>query len=120
MTWQKIVYEIDNVTPEIISFLQRLFKNKAEEQELTANVCHELANLSTLLKGPALKLLYISIDQLIDPNMSLDPALLFPIKETVGSDPTKTTHLSSQKSDTSLVLPSTENNIDSLMETEDF
>ena len=36
----------------------------------------------------------ISNDQLIDPNMSLDPELLVPIEETVGSDPTQTTHLS--------------------------
>ena len=62
----------------------------------------------------------ISTDQLIDPNMSLDPELLVPIEETVGSDPTQTTHLSNEKFDTSLVLPSTENNIHSLMETEEI
>ena len=50
------MYEIDDVTLEIISSLQRLFKNKAEEYEQAANVCHELVNLSTLLKRSALKL----------------------------------------------------------------
>ena len=62
----------------------------------------------------------ISTDQLIDPNMSLDPKFLVPIKDTVGSDPTKTTHLQDENCDTSLVLPSTENNTNSLMETEEF
>ena len=37
----------------------------------------------------------ISSDQLIDPHMSLDPEFLVPIEESIGSDPTKTTHLSS-------------------------
>ena len=62
----------------------------------------------------------ISTDQLIDPNMSLDPEFLVPTEETVGSDPTETTHLSNEKSDTSLILPSTENNSNSLMKTEGF
>ena len=55
----------------------------------------------------------ISTDQLIDPNMSLNPELLVPIEETVYSDPTETIHLSNEKSDTSLVLPSTEDNSNS-------
>ena len=38
----------------------------------------------------------ISTDQLIDPNMSLDPELFVPIEETVGSNPTQTTHLSNK------------------------
>ena len=42
----------------------------------------------------------ISTDQLIDPNMSLDPELLVPIEETVGSDPTEITHLQDENSDT--------------------
>ena len=62
----------------------------------------------------------ISTDQLIDPNMSLDPKFLVPIEDIVGSDPTKTTHLQDVNFDTSLVLPSTENNTNSLMETEEF
>ena len=37
-----------------------------------------------------------SSDQLIDPEMSLDPQFLVPIEESVGSDPTKSTHLSSK------------------------
>ena len=62
----------------------------------------------------------ISTDQLIDPNMSLDPKFLVPIEDTVHSDPTKATHLQYENFDTSLVLPSTENNINSLMETEEL
>ena len=55
--------------------------------------------------------------QLIDLQMSLDPQLLVPIEDSVGSDPT---HLSSKYNDTSLMLPSTENNSDSLMKTKRF
>ena len=35
-----------------------------------------------------------SSDQLIDPQMSLDPQFLVPTDESVGSDPTQSTHLS--------------------------
>ena len=35
----------------------------------------------------------ISSDQLIDCHMSLDPKFLVPIEDSVGSDPTKSTHL---------------------------
>ena len=59
-------------------------------------------------------------DQLIDPHMSLDPQVLVPIEDSVGSDPTKSTHLSSKYNDTSLVLPSTKANSDSLIKTEEF
>ena len=52
--------------------------------------------------------------------MSLDPQFLVPIEDSVGSDPTKTTHLSSKYNDTSLVLPSTGDNSDSLIKTEEF
>ena len=38
----------------------------------------------------------ISSDHLIDPHMSLDPKFLVPIEETVGTDPTQSTHLSSK------------------------
>ena len=61
-----------------------------------------------------------SSDQLIDPQMSLDPQFLVPIEESVGSDPTKSTHLSNKYNDTSLILPSTEDNSDSLMKTKEF
>ena len=61
-----------------------------------------------------------SSDQLIDPHMSLDPKLLVPIKESVGSEPTKSTHLSSKYNESSVVLLSTEDNSDSLIETEEF
>ena len=62
----------------------------------------------------------MSTDQLIDSNMSLDPEFLVPIEETVGSDPTQITHLTSKYNEPSLVLPSTEDNSDSLIKTEDF
>ena len=62
----------------------------------------------------------ISTDLLIDPNMSLDPKFLVPIEDTVGSDPTQSTHLSDKDFNPSVELPSTEDNSDSLMETEEF
>ena len=62
----------------------------------------------------------ISTDQLLDPNMSLDPKILVPIEHTLGSDPTQSTHLSDKDIDPSLVLPSTNDNSDSLMKTRDF
>ena len=62
----------------------------------------------------------ISTDQLIDPNMSLDPKSLVPIEDTVGSDPTQSTHLSNKDINPSLVLPFTNDNSDSLMKTEEF
>ena len=62
----------------------------------------------------------ISIDQLIDSNMSLDPEFLVPIEETVGSDPTQNTHLTSKFNEPSLVLPSTKDHSDSLIKTEEF
>ena len=52
--------------------------------------------------------------------MSLDPKFLVPIEETVGSDPTHSTHLSDHSVDPSLVLPFTEDNSDFLMKTEEF
>ena len=61
-----------------------------------------------------------SSDQLIDPQMSLDPQFLVPIEDSVGSDPTRSTHLSNKYNDTSLILPSTEDNSDSLMKTKEF
>ena len=38
----------------------------------------------------------------------------------MGSDPTKSTHLSSKYNDISLILPSTEDNSDSLIKKEEF
>ena len=61
----------------------------------------------------------ISTDQLNDPNRSLDPKFLVPIEDTVGSDPTQSTHLSDKDIDHSLVLPSTNDNSDSLIKTEE-
>ena len=65
-------------------------------------------------------LLAISTDQLIDPNMSLAPEFLVPIEEIISSDPTLSTHLSNKSIDPSLVLPSTNDNGNSLMKTEIF
>ena len=62
----------------------------------------------------------ISFDQLINPHKSLDPEFLAPIEETVGSDPTQSTHLSSKYNESSLVLSSTEDNSDSLIKTEEI
>ena len=61
-----------------------------------------------------------SSDQLIDPQMLLGPQFLVPIDDSVGSDPSKSTHLSSKYNDTSLKLPSTKNNSDSLIKTKEF
>ena len=52
--------------------------------------------------------------------MSLDPEFLVPIEETTGSDPTQITHLTSKYNEPLLVLPSTEDNSDSLIKTEEF
>ena len=52
--------------------------------------------------------------------MSLDPKFLVLIEDTVGSDPIQSTHLSDKDNNPSLVLPSTEDNSDSLMKTEEF
>ena len=61
-----------------------------------------------------------SSDQLLDPQMSLDPQFLVPIEDSMGSDSTKSTHLSSKYNDTSLMLSSTQDNSDSLIKTEEF
>ena len=50
--------------------------------------------LSDIQQGSMAAPTAISTDQLIDPNMSLDPKFLVPIEDTVGSDPTQSTHLS--------------------------
>ena len=53
--------------------------------------------------------------------MSLDPEFLVPIEEDCWlRSNLYVTHFSNENSDTSLVLPSTENNSNSLMETEEF
>ena len=62
----------------------------------------------------------ISTDNLIDSQMSLNPKLLVPIDETVGSIPTQLTNLPSKNSNDCLVLPSAKDNSDSLMKTEEF
>ena len=61
-----------------------------------------------------------SSDQVIDSQMSLDPQFLVPTDNTVSSDPTQTTFVSNKYNDISLKLPSTEDNSDSLMKTEEF
>ena len=62
----------------------------------------------------------ISTDNLIDSQMSLDPNLLVPNEESIDSTQTKLTNLPSENSDDSLVLPSTKENSDSLMKTEEI
>ena len=61
-----------------------------------------------------------SSDELIDPQMSLDPQFLVPTDDSVGSDSTQSTHLTNKYNDTSLKLPSTEDNSGSLIETKEF
>ena len=61
-----------------------------------------------------------SSDQLLDPQMSLDLQFLVLIEDSVGSDPTQSTQLSNKYKDNSLILPSTEDNSDSLIKTEEF
>ena len=47
----------------------------------------------------------ILTDQLIDPDMSLDPKFLIPIEDPVHPDLTQSTHLSDKDIDPSLILP---------------
>ena len=61
-----------------------------------------------------------SSDQLIDSQTTLDPELLVPTDNTVSSDPTQTTIIQNKYNDISLKMPSTEDNSDSLMKTEEF
>ena len=61
-----------------------------------------------------------SSDQLIDSQMTLDPQFLVPTDNTVSSDPTQTILIPNTYNDISLKMPSTEDNIDSLMKTEEF
>ena len=61
-----------------------------------------------------------SSDQLIDSQMTLDPQFLVPTDNTVSSDPTQTTLISDKYNDISLKMPSTEDNSNSLMKTEEF
>ena len=61
-----------------------------------------------------------SSDQLIDSQMTLDPQFLVPTDNTVSSDPTQTTFVSNKHNDILLKMPSTEDNSDSLMKTEEF
>ena len=60
-----------------------------------------------------------SSDQLIDPQMSLDPSIFSSTDDSVGSDPTQSTHPTDKYKDTSLILPSTEDNSNSLIKTKD-
>ena len=61
-----------------------------------------------------------SSDQLIDSQMTLDPQFLVPTDNTVSSDPTQTTLIPDKYNNISLKMPSTEDNSDSLMKTEEF
>ena len=61
-----------------------------------------------------------SSDQLIDSQMTLDPQFLVPTDNTVSSDPTQFTLIQDKSNDISLRKPSTEDNSNSLMRTEEF
>ena len=61
-----------------------------------------------------------SFDQLIDSQMTLDPQFLVPTDNTVSSDPTQFTQIQDKSNDISLRKPSTEDNSNSLMKTEEF
>ena len=52
--------------------------------------------------------------------MSLDLQFVVPTDNTVSSDPTQTTYITNKYNDISLKLPSTEDNSNSLMKTEEF
>ena len=55
-----------------------------------------------------------------DSDVTLDSKFLVFIYETIGSDPTKITHITQESSETSLVLPSMNKDSGSLMKTEEF
>ena len=108
---------VDDMTPLAQSNLehgQDIVSSKVEHAETPVD------HASNIQQGSMAPPTAISTDQLIDPNMSLDPEFLVPIEETVGSDPTQSTHLSSKDVTPSLVLPSTNENSDSLMKTAEF
>ena len=108
---------VNDMTPLAQSNLehgQDIVSSKIEHAETPVD------HVSDIQQGSMAPPTAISTDQLIDPNMSLDPELLVPIEETVGSDPTQTTHLSKKDVIPSLVLPSANENSDSLMKTEEF
>ena len=102
---------LNNMTPLTQSSLeqgQEIQSSKIEHKELPDD--HVIIDSQQGSMAPPTA---FSSDQLIDPQMSLDPQFLVPTDDSVGSDPTKSTHLSSKYNDTSLKLPSTENNSDS-------
>ena len=109
-----IVKDMTSLAQSNLEHGQDIFSSKIEHVETPVN------HVSDTWQGSMAPPTAISTDQLIDPNMSLDPELLVPIEETVGSDPAQTTHLSSKDVTLSLVLPSTNENSDSLMKTESF
>ena len=105
---------VDDMTPLAQSNLehgQDIVSSKVEHAEIPDD------HANNLQQGSMAPPTAISTDQLIDPNISLDSEFLVPIDETVGSDPTQSTHLSSKDVTPSLVLPSTNENSDSLMKT---
>ena len=109
--------DIENMTPLAQSNLehgQDIVSSELEHVETPVD------HVEHIQQGSMAPPTAISTDQLIDPNMSLDPKFLVPIEDTVGSDPTQSTHLSDKDIDPSLVLPSTNDNSDSLMKTEEF
>ena len=105
-----------DMTPLAQSNLEHGQENISSDLELVSTaVDHRDIQQGSMAPSTA-----FSSDKLIDPHMSLGPQVLVPIKDSVGSEPTKSTHLSNKYNDTSLVLPSTEDNSDSLVKTEEF
>ena len=108
-----------DITPSAQSNLEHRQENISSKFEHVATPVDHVDHID-IQQGSMAPPTAIASDQLIDPHMSLDPKFLVPIEETVGSDPTKSTHLSSKYNESSLVLPSTEDNSDSLIKTEEF
>ena len=95
--------DIKNMTPLAPSNLehgQDIIGSKAEHFKTPVD------HVEHIQQGSMAPPTTISTVQLIDPNISLDPKFLVPITQTVGSDPTQSTHLSDKNIDPSLVLPS--------------
>ena len=107
-----------NMTPVVQSDLEHGKENIASKTEHVDTPEVHVEHID-MQQGSMAPLSAISSDQLIDSHLSLDPDLLVPIDDSVGSEPTKTTQLSSKYNE-SLDLPFIKDNSDSLMKTEEF
>ena len=104
----------NNMTPDV-ELGQGVQSSNIEHEELP-NIHVNIDSQQGSMAPPSA----FSSDQLIDPQMTLDPQFLVPTDDTVGSDPTQYTNLSDKYKDISLKLPSTEDNSNSLMKTKEF